>query len=117
MFFAIPVAAVATENSGHRLRRGPYAAQLALVIALVVPALLLTRYVGLTGLALLMAIVFWFYRMIVKRARDSGLGKGICYAAVIPLVNLIVAIYLLFRPSAAAAADRPTEHGPADGGD
>ena len=108
-FLALPIIAIWTEKSDRRLKRGQFAKRfLGLWFAvIVIEIVLITTLDGqdkLVGAPLTMGIsicaVFPLFRWLVQRARDSGMRKAIVYLAIIPLVNLIILIYLLFKKTA-----------------
>ena len=110
LVFGVPVVAVATERSGRAIPRGKYAlwwvglfayGAIAKVVidsgVLVDESAAVFVLVYFLGLALLL---FLYNRAVVQRLRDAGHGKALAYVGVVPFVNLLLAIYLLFRPSA-----------------
>ena len=105
-FLALPIIAIWTEKSDRRLKRGQFAKRfLGLWFAVIVlEIVLITTLDGqdrLVGALLTMGIsicaVFPLFRWLVQRARDTGMSKAVVYLAIIPLVNLIILIYLLFK--------------------
>jgi uncharacterized membrane protein YhaH (DUF805 family) len=100
--------AVATERSGCRAGRVNYL--VAFVVGLVGPvgiAALLDRLIGpstdsrlfLAWVAVWLLFQIWFYRVLVRRARDAGYTRALAYSAVVPMVGLVICIYLLFPAS------------------
>ena len=47
-----------------------------------------------------LAVWIYFLRVLVQRVRDAGHRKSLAYLAVLPVLNLIFFIYLLFPSSA-----------------
>jgi hypothetical protein len=100
--------AVVTERSDCRAGRVNYL--VAFVVGLVGPfgiAALLDRLnwastdkrLFLAWVALWFVFQIWFYRVLVRRARDAGYAKALAYSAVVPMVGWAICIYLLFPAS------------------
>ena len=108
-FLALPIIAIWTEKSDRKLGRGQFAKRFfGLWLAVIVlEIVLITTQDGqdkLVGALVTMGIsicaVFPLFRWLVQRARDSGMIKAVVYLAIIPLVNLIILVYLLFKKTA-----------------
>ena len=105
-FLALPIIAIWTEKSERRLKRGQFAKRFfgLWFAVIVIEIVLMTTLDGqdkLVGALVTMGIsifaVFPLFRWLVQRARDSGMSKAVVYLAIIPLVNLIILVYLLFK--------------------
>ena len=46
-------------------------------------------------------VAIWFYRLTVRRVRDTGHQKSVAYLACLPVVNIVFFLYLLFPSSKA----------------
>jgi hypothetical protein len=105
--FGIPALAVWLEKSDVSLKRHQFLLRLIGVVVaaaivgyvtgyLVSPA----DYAQAQGLLSILTWVLWdifFYRWLVQRARDAGMGKAIAYWAIVPVVNVVVLLILLFK--------------------
>lgn len=110
LVLGVPVAAVATERSGRAIPRGRYALCLLGVVAygVVARAIVHIGVLGDHGAAIfavvyvlgLLVLLFFYNRAVVRRLRDAGHGKGLAYAGVVPVLNVLLAAYLLVRPGA-----------------
>ena len=104
LFVFIPAVAVYREDSGLAMGRRDFALWVVLYLIVVVASLgvaadieshsILLAGASFTGAA----VAYMFYQRVVRRARDAGLGKGIAYVAVIPLLNLVVFFLLIMQP-------------------
>lgn len=100
--YAPLIIAVATERSGRRASRRTYL--LAFLVGMVVPVastMLLEgrtddQQVFLVWLVVVVAIQAWFYRVLVRRARDAGHAKSLAYWALFPIIGFFICVYLLF---------------------
>jgi uncharacterized membrane protein YhaH (DUF805 family) len=104
VIFGVPLVAVYRENSEHRINRLPF---LLWVVAPYVVGLIggylggtlgSEGFGGFVGLVVALAISYLSYQRYVRRAREAGLGKLIAYLSVIPLVNVLTTLVLIFYP-------------------
>lgn len=112
LIFGIPAIAVATERSEARIARKQYIAWIAGIIAVEIVLGVIAEAIGrkggaspaLGGIGMLirLGLVFFLYRLFVQRCRDAGIGKWLAYVAIIPVVNLAVMVFLMFKPTAPA---------------
>jgi len=112
LVFGVPVAAVTTERSGRAIPRVKYALSLIGLIAYGAVARVVAEsgvFVGqsmgnfvIVYLLGLLVLLFNYNRAVVRRLRDAGHGKGLAYAGVVPVLNLLLAVYLLVRPGVTA---------------
>ena len=112
LVFGVPVAAVATEKSGRAIPRGRYALWFLGVVAYGTVARVVAEsgVLGDQGGAIfalvyllgLLVLLFFYNRAVVRRLRDVGHGKGLAYAGAVPMLNLLLAVYLLVRRGATA---------------
>lgn len=58
------------------------------------------RYSAGVSLVVCTLLVWAFQLALVRRARDAGRGKGLCYLAIFPLINVPIWIYFVLAPSA-----------------
>ena len=120
--FLMPVIAIATEKTDLKTTRINFLIWLfgvslgSAVFGSIIP--LIVEDQGAARIVVLvfgLCLVFPLYRQYVRRARDSGMGKTIAYLSVIPLVNLITTLILLFKKGAFQAATETssdeTSHG------
>src|SRR3954447_5049539 len=100
ILFGIPIAATYRENSGAKLKRRGFAVWLIGIIALglVEDFVTFSPVAIVFGIAWLL-IAYLFQQAVVRRARDAGFGKKVAYYATIPLVNIVVCVFLLVKPS------------------
>ncbi len=107
----LPIIIIATENSDRTLSRQRYLYRVLTFVGLILLSSVLNQLPGdsgagqlISGLADLAAFAYglYFYRPIVQRLRDAGRGKALAYVAIIPLLNIIIPIYLLFVPTQSA---------------
>ena len=115
-FLALPIIAIWTETSDRRLKRGQFAKRFfGLWFAVIVLEIVLMttldgqdKLVGaLVTVGMSICAVFPLFRWLVQRARDSGMSKAVVYLAIIPLVNLIILVYLLFKKTALVTEEIP----------
>src|SRR4051794_6714045 len=100
ILFGIPIIATYRENSGVKLKSSGFAIWLIGIIALgVVEDLVTFPSVAVAFSIAWLLIAYLFQRAVVRRVRDAGFGKKVAYYAIIPLVNIIVCIFLLMKPS------------------
>ena len=45
----------------------------------------------------MLVLLFFYNRAVVRRLRDAGHEKGLAYAGVVPVLNLLLAVYLLVK--------------------
>ena len=112
MVIGIPLGAVALEGSGRRDSRRTWAMWVVgYIVGAPVLSGILAALLGETGglvfLVAALVYAFLFYQALARRARDAGHGKTLAYVAVIPLLNIAITLYLLFKPSEIAAAAAP----------
>ena len=119
--FLLMVFATAFENSSIRISRKQFALWLIIIIVGVPLAsmligvifALLQVFAGpmhqltLGATVTLGLVMSWlFQQALVRRARDAGWGKALCYVAIIPLLNIPVWVYFLFAtPDTASTLD------------
>jgi uncharacterized membrane protein YhaH (DUF805 family) len=110
LIIGILLIAVRTENTAKRVRRRRF---FVWTLAVMLSALFIEVSLGLLSYAsepiLLVGILTLmigsivlqvvFLRVVVRRVRDTGHRKRLAYIAVIPMVNLMLFIYLLFKGS------------------
>jgi len=115
-FLALPIIAIWTEKSDRRLKRGQFAKRFfGLWFAVIVLEIVLMttldgqdKLVGaLVTMGMSICAVFPLFRWLVQRARDSGMSKAVVYLAIIPLVNLIILVCLLFKKTALVTEEIP----------
>lgn len=106
ILFGLPILAVYRENSSERLLRIGFLKWIGIYVGIpflfnFVAGLLQVGEVAVSGIAVLIGLilVYPFYQRVVRRARDAGMGKGIAYLTIIPLVNLFTMLILLFKSS------------------
>ena len=106
VFFGLPILAVYRENSSERLLRIGFLKWIGIYVGIpilfnFVARLLLVEGGAVLGIALLIGLilVYPFYQRVVRRARDAGMGKGIAYLTIVPLVSLFTILILLFKSS------------------
>jgi uncharacterized membrane protein YhaH (DUF805 family) len=106
--FGVPLVAVATEGSDRRLSRFGF---LLWILGLFAYGFITEAIddrarldgVGATvfhwadGIGMLV-LVFFFYRAVVQRLRDAGQTKALAYVAIVPVLNLVLTLVLLFLP-------------------
>lgn len=66
-----------------------------------------SRTHGVLFIVFLIIYLFYFYRAVVRRARDAGHSKSIAYLTVIPIINIIIFLYLLFAKSKQQLSPKP----------
>lgn len=108
IFFGTPALAVVRERSERRLtRRGFLPWQIA-AFAMLGAIGLSPNFGGAGALAIVvgyLAFAYLFAQRTVRRVRDIGAGKGICYVFAMPVKGmLLAATLLLFRSAAPAQA-------------
>lgn len=127
-YSGIPAAAIATDKSKRKMGRKSF---LFWILGLVLLATLRSlikeeadlggvggwamffNFINLALVALKAIIVFWvFARRVLWRVRDTGWKPAFSYIYVIPLVNLIFIIVLLFVPPAASSIKAPIADSP-----
>ncbi|MDC0190235.1 hypothetical protein OAJ77_03280 [Rhodospirillales bacterium] len=59
------------------------------------------------GLIVTFPYVYIFYRRLVRRARDAGLGKGIVILGLVPILNMVIITILLFKKSKPVKTEIP----------
>ena len=106
----VPVAAMATERSGKKQTRRVLARWIGILILYAIITDVILRLAG--GIAPILSIILLivglgvtagFYRAIVRRCNDAGIGKWLAYVAIIPIIVVGVVIFLLFKPSVSTA--------------
>lgn len=112
--FAAPIIAILTENSGKQIGRLGFLGRFVLVgIVNVAVAGIFSPAPGSieaangTPLIIILTIVvttFFFVRAMVQRARHAGVSKNYCYLYFIPIANLFLFLYLLFKSGAESSA-------------
>lgn len=109
--FGLPILAIRSENSGHKLDRIGFLYWVAVYFGVPVTIAAAGEAFGAQLIASLLAFVFAIaiiypvYQRYVRRARDAGMGKMIAYVSVIPFVNLVTTLILLFKGSIGTAND------------
>jgi cytochrome b561 len=106
--FALPFIATATENSDQVADRKKFAIWF-LCIFIGMP-IVSTVHPAVAVILMLASpvLVFLYQRVLTRRCRDAGHSKIVAYIAAIPLLNLVVGLYLLFKSSARPAMPSPT---------
>lgn len=111
LFLGGSAALVATENSSKVLSRrkfcfwitGWFVLELALVPVIPYVAFPIHPHPPdwLPRAFLLAHLILWLfpYRLLVRRCRDAGIEKWLGYVAIIPIVNLVIIVFLLFKRS------------------
>lgn len=121
----VAVAAIVFEESGRRIGRLRYfGVILAIIVAITVFSLIAGLVVGIVGAVAAMdeqnahaistivgyaagLVGVWIgEQAVVRRARDIGWGKGVCYLAVVPVVGFVIGLLLLFMPGKAGEPQR-----------
>ena len=103
--FGLPTLAVAKENSNLRTNRREFLLWIVAYIGIpfvigFIGALLDEADISqLIGVIFGLAIIYPLYQRFVRRARDVGMGKTIAYLSIVPLVNIITTLILLFKGS------------------
>ena len=111
LIFLLPVIAVAKEHTDQRINQIDFMywvlayVGVPLVIGFVGGLFAIEGIPELIAFIYSLAIVFPFYQRVVRRARDAGMGKSIAYLAIVPVINIVIALILLIKPSAVAASD------------
>ncbi len=108
MFYVGPVIPIALAKKGKTLARLPYFYRIFALLVLVVAGLglgILKELSGSLGVVLIVVIVFWTlvmsilnYLWSVHRAQDIGWSKWWTLLFVVPGVNLIYFLVILFQP-------------------
>ncbi|MBT4934723.1 MAG: DUF805 domain-containing protein [Rhodospirillaceae bacterium] len=105
--FGIPVLAIRKENTDIRLKRLQF---LYWIIGgyLIIPAIfgyvmgtmqVETDTINAIGFLYGIAVAYPVFQRIVRRARDAGKGKKIAYLSIIPFVNIVTMLMLIFTRS------------------
>lgn len=110
VIMVVPAAiSIAVEDSEHKIGRKTFALRTAIsLLALASSISLIVIVLGYGQISSIFhyvfgsSIIFFFYRQIVRRARDAGFGKKIAYVAVIPVLNALLIAFLLVKKSARA---------------
>lgn len=104
----LPILAILNENTDQRLGRLHFLGWLVIPTAINVVASMIARgtqaellITAATGIIWL-AIIYPLFQRYVRRARDAGMGKGIAYWSIVPLVNIVTTFILLFKGPHAA---------------
>lgn len=105
IIFGLPVYAVYRENSNECLSRLGFLKWFGLYyLGVPIVSGLALGFFGvedktIEGLGSLYGIMLMYplFQRVVRRARDAGMGKGIAYLTVIPLVNIITFLILAFK--------------------
>ncbi|HTY69510.1 MAG TPA: hypothetical protein VMH36_22835 [Alphaproteobacteria bacterium] len=108
---ALPFVATATENTGKVVSRHRFVVWF-LSTFLGIPILSSATAAVMPMAALLwwpigIVVVYLYQRTVVRRCRDAGHTKALAYFGAIPLLNVAVGIYLLFKSSASPVAPAP----------
>jgi len=109
IYFLLPIIAITTEKSDRTISRTIYLYWIIGWIAYTSIRISVDRFAAPPELAFfvvvgaaLLVYQTWYYRLMVKRLRDAGQGKSLAYVAIIPTIDIFIAIYLLI------AAPSPT---------
>ena len=105
VYVLVPFFAVRTENTDEVT---PPLTFLAWFLAGYVGPIVVAFYVGpklgfqfglwLPSLAVSVVSVFVAFRHLVRRARDAGFGRNLAFAAIVPLITLGCAAFLVTSP-------------------
>ena len=108
LYIGLPALIIWKEQSGNTLNRIQFAKRIfgtlgTLFILGFLIAVLPIEYAeeAASGAQVLAAIVliFPFYRWIVQRSRDAGVKKIMVYLSIVPLLNIAMFLYFLFKPT------------------
>ncbi len=112
VLFGPAIAGVAIGNAGRTITRGPFALWVVgiLFAAFVIQAVVAASFQGSTASigfsTISMAVCsFLLYQRIARRAYDAGFEKWFAYVAILPVVNLVLIIVLLFKGSVAERSE------------
>ena len=104
--FGLPLLAIIMEKTDKRTKRLPFLYWLlgyyglSFILNLVnVDSTVGVSLMAIVGLVMFV-LLYPFMQQYVRRARDAGMGKVIAYLSIIPFVNIITTLILLFKVSA-----------------
>lgn len=115
--FGIPALIIHFEKSEKKIGRARFSLWIFPLLALAILteiAGLLARSAGVDAEPIINAplaivgllIIFPFYRRVVRRARDAGMGKAIAYWSIVPIFGWLLYLYLLFKSPKATEVDQ-----------
>lgn len=111
ILIAVPLVAIATENSGRRADQQAYI----VVLLIYVVSMIVIRYSLMAGapIAIMAAemlaglvLTVRLLRITVQRVRDMGKPKAMAYVAALPVIGFLFQLYLTFPASASRPDDR-----------
>lgn len=100
--FGIPIWATASERTQKTLSRRDFLTWVLLLWVLIPVAASIARDAGgpiasLAVLVLAAFLLFFYQQALVRRAREAGQPKKLAYLAIVPLLNIVIALYLLVK--------------------
>jgi hypothetical protein len=114
LYIGLPILAVRKTPADYRSSRSTFVKWFLGIV--VVPTVInmvagavapMAFFIPLIVMLLQLALIYHYFRNVAGRALDAGKGKGIAYAAIIPLAGFFIQIYLMFPASKVPAAADP----------
>jgi hypothetical protein len=105
LLLCVPAIAIAAENSDKCLNRSQFVSwvfglmALAMILPYIIVAVFEPGLGSLVGFMLGTLLSYVLMQKTTQRVRDAGYKKGFTYLAIIPLLNVVLIVAMMFKNS------------------